>query len=229
MPSAKVGWFEAGSSCKSEGVSRRILAITSLWALLAVLGGCAGEGDESTDSTATASEASATQSELPAKLPGGWTREVNRSAGFTVGLPTGWRAARRGRGNGTVLRSPDDLVAVTVTADRTRGALGLDLGEFANRTLEALGGRSVGTERFDADSTDEPPAVRHPYESAVRSAVGTSRRTGVRERVIVAVLRREGLATFVVVVRENAERDSAYAGPSTVRRLIRSVRDRVPG
>jgi hypothetical protein len=96
------------------------------------LSGC-GERDEP-EPAATPVETSDPVPELPRK----WSRHVNSRAGFAVGLPPGWSA--RDRRRSSLLRSPDRLAAVAISADRTRSGLALPLDEFATRVADALKG-----------------------------------------------------------------------------------------
>lgn len=164
----------------------------------------------------------------PARIPGSWTELINREAGFSIGIPPGWTESPLDGAAGSMLRSPDDLAAITITADRSRGAQELPLREFARRTAEALGSDIIGSERFRDLEIFAPGEFGHRYDARAIRALGTPEGTDVRERVLVVVVRREGLATYVVVVRENDERESELADRDTVKEIIRSLRGRPP-
>lgn len=211
----------------------RPLAIALAVALAAGLLAC-GEKDEpeapgSTVATGPGSGGAegSDSGEEPAELPDGWRREVNAEAGFTIGVPPGWQVRSTDGGQGSILASPDELIVMTVTADRTEGALQLPLNEFATRTAEAFGSEVVGRERFKKLEVTRPAPFRDTYDAVAVRAIGTSKRSGVRERLFVVVLRREGEAAYVVVSRENAEQ-SEPVGRDDVKAIIRSLRGRPP-
>jgi hypothetical protein len=149
--------------------------------------------------------------ELPAK----WSRHVNRRAGFAIGLPPRWSA--RDRRRSSLLRSPDRLAAVTVSADRTEGGLALPLGEFATRVADALRG-------FRRLRTERPRPFRARYDAVAVTGRGDAK-GGVPQRVLVVVERRAGLATYTAVVATNAKR-AAGRHRDEIRRMLRSLRGR---
>lgn len=161
-------------------------------------------------------------------LPGDWRREINEGAGFAIGLPPGWSARPSPAGQGSVLTSPDRLVVLSISADRTSGALGLPLGQFARRTAEALGTEVAGAQRFRRLSVGRPAPFAHRYDAVAVRALGTPGGSEVRERLLVAVIRREGHAVYVAIVRANASQPSQYADRATVKQVLRSLRGRPP-
>ena len=191
--------------------------------LLAGPVGCGSDEEEPASTTSTSTDTSSTISsgeapedpaetaDEPAKLPNGWTEEENQTAGFTYGLPPGWSERPTEGGQGSVLTSPDELIVMTITADRTTGALELPLDEFATRTAEALGSDVVGDNRFeDLFVTKSAPfKVDEGYEAEAVRASGKSSKTGVEELIFVAVVRRPDVASYVVISRENAEEKSS--------------------
>ena len=66
----------------------------------------------------------------------------------------------------------------------------------------------------------------HRYDAVAVEATGTPARSGVHERIVVAVVRREGYATYIVVVRSNAEHSSPFGDEATFEQAIRSLRGR---
>lgn len=208
-------------------------------ALVFALASCGDGGVSSTttaSSTTTTSTTSTTTSiaEEPPKetedplppLAQGWKEVDNFSAGFSIGLPPGWVEHDAEAGQGSILSSPDDLITVSITADRTAGALALPLDEFAQRTAEALGSEVSGPQRFRDLVVGRPAPFDHAYDAVAVRATGTPVATKVPEHVLVVAIRREQLAAYVVVVRENAEKESAFADRDTIKRLVRTLRGR---
>jgi len=217
----------------------RILIVLLAALLMAGAAGC-GSDEESPSTTTSSTDTSSTTSsgevpedpaeipDEPAKLPKGWSEEDNPTAGFTFGLPPGWSARPTEGGQGSVITSPDELIVMTITADRTTGALELPLDEFATRTAEALGSDVVGADRFeDLFVTDPAPfKVDEGYEAEAVRASGTSSKTGVEELVFVVVVRRPDVASYVVISRENAEQKSKVVSRDDVKLIVRSLRGR---
>lgn len=195
--------------------------------------GCGGDGEEETTPSATTSttdtiEVSQSPKDPKAELPEGWETATNRSAGFTIGVPPGWSSRPAADGQGTLLTSPDELVTISVIADRTDGALSLPLDEFAARTAAALGGEVAGDSQFSDLVVGNPAPFNHTYEASAVRATGTPADTGTEESVLVVAIRRQESASFVAVVRQNAEQESSAADKDTVKRVIRSLRARPP-
>lgn len=218
----------------------RLLIPALLAAAALALGACGSGDDDSTvdvGGTTAPAETTGTEAEPvvvetvdePAPLPKGWKELINAEAGFSIGVPPGWKERPTEGGQGTILSSPDGTTVLTVTADRTSGALQLPLDEFAERTAEALGSDIVGSERFKNLTVYGTAPFRHTYEAVGTRAQGTPRKSGVNEKVLVVVLRREDFATYVVVDRET-DRGDADSSPrrDTVKRIIRSIRGRPP-
>ena len=174
-----------------------------------LLGGCDGGGDESP------ARPPETADPLP-NLPRHWTREVNREGGFAIGVPPRWSS--RDRRRDSLLRSPDRLVAVSVSGDGGEGALAVPVEEFAARVAEAL----PKLRRLEAG---RPRPFRTRYEAAAVTATGKAAGAAVPQRLLVVVARREGLATYTVVVARNARR-GGQAHRDQVRRMLRSLRGR---
>lgn len=219
---------------------RRPTALIALALALLVLASCADEEDGGsgrggappaqtfTDGTGDlgSTEPGPEDADPLPGLPAGWGREVNEAAGFAIGVPPEWTAGPSPAGQGTMLTSPDRLALISITADRTAGALELPLGEFAQRTAEALGTEIAGAGRFKALRVERPHPFPHRYDAAAVEATGTPVRSGVHERILVVVIRREGYATYIAVARSNAERSSQFGGEATFERAIRSLRGR---
>ncbi len=155
----------------------------------------------------------------PARLPTGWTRLVNRHAGFSVGIPPGWKA--RGAQGATLVRSGDRLLAVSITADRSSDGQDLRPANYAERLVIALPGyrkRKVG----------RPVSVRGAhYPGASVAASGTFRRTRVRQAMRAVALQRRGRVTYALVFFRTARSPAALYRPA-ITGMIRTFRARAP-
>jgi hypothetical protein len=150
------------------------------------------------------------------KLPRGWKPHVNRRGGFAIGVPRGWSARNRGRDS--LFRSGDRLVAVSVSADRGEGALALPVDEFAERVADAL-------PKLNRLRAQRPRPFQARYEAVAVAAKGKAAGSGLPQRLLVVVQRREGLATYTVLVARNAKR-AGRPHRDEVRRMLRSLRGR---
>ncbi len=182
-------------------------------ACLALLAGCGGDDDGDGDAPEEAtSPPNVEQPEQVGGLQRGWTVERNSAQGFSLGAPPGWRegadclrGGAEAPGGVTIMCSPDKLVTLSVSADRTNEALEVDPAEFAARTLTGL-----------ADSYDElEPGKVKPfkghYDGASVEGTGKAVGTGVNQNVQVVVLRRDGVANFTAVIAANADKPTEPA------------------
>lgn len=181
------------------------------------LAGCDGSEDEAQPQPPPPPPPKETVHQLP-KLPDDWERHINRAGGFAFGVPRGWKVSDRG--HGSLIRSFDRLVAVSIVPDRSDGALDVPVAQYATRAAEALAGfrnrlRVKAQSRFG-----------HRYEGVEVRAVGTAR-GGIDQRVSVIVLRRDELATFTVVIAKN-EREAASPSKKLAERIIGTLRSRPP-
>jgi hypothetical protein len=143
------------------------------------------------------------------KLPQRWKVEKNRKQGFALGVPPGWHAGRKPchvrdvSPEATVVCSPDRLLTLTITADRTDEALELSTHNFAVRVMAGI------SENYQKplDAGKPKPFSAH-YDGAKVSATGRAAK-GVREDVSVIVLRREGLVTISAVIAAHASKATA--------------------
>ena len=191
----------------------RAPAIVLVAASLA-LGACGGDG-EATSTTATADKAVPDQAEKAEKvpdLPQGWTVLSDPVQGFRLGAPPGWKDGRdcllKGASPGevTVLCSPDKLVSLSITADRSADGLTLDPADFAQQTIDQL-----ATEGFRGPlDAGEPKPFDARYRGASVTGKGTAS-SGVRENVTVVAMRRDGVATFAAVIAANADKPTEPA------------------
>ena len=152
------------------------------------------------------------------EFPDDFERWVNRAGGFAFAAPRGWKVDDRGKGS--LVRSFDRLVALSIVPDRSPEAPEVPVDQYADRAAGALAGfrdglRVKGKARYE-----------HRYDGAEVLATGTAR-GGVDQRVSVIVLRRDDLVTFTVVLAKNAEE---AAGPSKrlADRVIETIRSRPP-
>jgi hypothetical protein len=141
-------------------------------------------------------------------------------------VPPGWEHDRLSGDLGTVFTSPDGLVTVSVTADRTSGALELPLDEYARRTAAALGAADAGGTRFEHLEIERPKDFDASYPAVAVAARGTPADSKTPEDVLVVAIRRPRLASFVAVVRANGRAASPYATDATIERMIASISDR---
>jgi hypothetical protein len=192
-------------------LARRTLILGLLAALSLLVGGC-GDDDGSTEPAA--SEASQT---LP-ELPKGWQEHRDRSIGYAIGKPPGWRV--KPSRMAALIRSPDHLVAVTIVANRDDEALEVPLEEFATDALAALPG-------FKTDLEPSPPQALDgtPLDAVWTSAAGTTVGRGIKERATLLVLRREGIVNYTVAIVENAEHGASRKDRQVALRMIRTLRD----
>jgi len=173
--------------------------------------GCGG--DSTTTTTPTAPKEVAQK--LP-KLPPGWEERRDRSVGYAIGVPTGWEV---GGHSDRLFRSPDHLVAVTLTADRKPGTFDVPLDRFATQALGALPGFKLPLE----------PSRPEPFKGTPLKAVETSatgvQAGGLKERATLVVLRRDHIVNYTVAVLENAEHPGSPLDRAVALRMIRTLRD----
>jgi len=191
---------------------QRVLA--GLAALCLLAPAAAGCGDD--DEPAPPERPRETVDRLP-KLPEGWKPYVNRRIGFAIGRAPGWRAETRGAA--TLLRSPDRLVAISISADRTLEAVGFPLDDYVVQAAEAL-------PSFRKLKVGKPRPFRHEYLAQAVGATGV--RDGIRQRLLFVALRRRGVATYPVLVARNDERKSGYYYDEALR-MVRTLRGRPMG
>jgi hypothetical protein len=186
------------------------------WAALAVIvsfvaGGCGGGG-------ATTTEAPAPRETVdkPPLLPRGWNLLVNRSDGFSIGLPPGWRDIARGPGS--LIRSPDHLVAVSLTADRTNEALEAPLDGFAADAIANLPG-------FAQLRSGRPHRLSARYDAVEVRAIGRATASGVKQDLRLVLERRDRLAAYPILIARNAKLDRGAYRPE-IAAMLRSFRGR---
>jgi hypothetical protein len=189
----------------------RALAWLAALCIVVALGACGAD-----DEPAPTERPRETVDKLP-ELPPGWKPYVNRQVGFAIGRPPGWRATHRGAS--TLLRSPDHLVAVSISADRTLEAVEFPLDDYVERAAEAL-------PRFKHLKVGRPRPFRDEYPAQAVGAAGV--KDGVRQRMLFIALRRRGVVTYPLLVARNAERKSGYYYDEALR-IVRTLRGRPLG
>lgn len=166
-------------------------------AAAAFLAACGSDEPDPPGTPPDSSPKPETVDELP-DLPRGWEPHANRAAGFVFGRPPGW--ATHDRGIVTRLTAPDELVVVTITADRTGDAVELDPGEFARQTIVAIEGYERPLE------PSEPRRFEHRYDASEVRSNGVAAGSGVRQEVRAIVIRRADLVVVTAVLAANASR-----------------------
>jgi hypothetical protein len=160
-----------------------------------------------------------TAQELP-NLPRGFEPEISRTNGLVFGRPPGWSVSEEGVA--TQLTAPDQLVVMSLTADRTDEALAGDPATLATRTFSALQG-------YEGElDPSEPRRFKHRYEASEVRGEGVSASTGVPQRLRVIVLERPGATVVTAVIAENA-REKAPAEVDQALDTVRTLRTRPVG
>ena len=160
-----------------------------------------------------------TVDKLP-KLPRGFEATISRVNGLTFGRPPGWSA--KTKGIATLLTAPDGLVVMSLSVDRTGEALAGDPSTAATRTFAALEG-------YEGElDPSEPRPFKHRYSAAEVRGEGVAAATGVRQRLRLVVLKREGAAVVTAVIAENAK-ERAPAEVEQALAALRTVRTRPVG
>lgn len=187
------------------------LKLPAALASVALLAGCGGDGDEEPADDPVEPQ----KAERPQKvhgLPHGWSVERNEAQGFSLGAPPGWRSADDCLKGGaaavptvTILCSPDKLVTLSVSADRTDEAFELKPGEFATRTMTGL------ADSYDGLDPGKAKPFKAHYPGATVEGRGEALGTGVRQDVSVVVLRRDHVANFTAVIAANADKPTQQA------------------
>jgi hypothetical protein len=195
----------------------RARLVTVVLALAVLATGC-GDDDEA-EAPPEVPRRTETADKL-SKLPRGFEEEISRVNGLAFGRPPGWKVAERK--TSSLLRAPDELVAMSLSADRTDEAVGADPRELAVRTFQALEGY-----KGELDPS-EPKRFKHPYEAFEVRGEGVAAATGVAQRLRVIVLKREGMTVVTVVIAENAK-EKAPSEVDQALDVVRTVRTRPVG
>lgn len=196
----------------------RMLAPSVCLAVVAasVAMGCGGGGSHSTTTSQAPKE---TAQKLPA-VPPGWKVHRDRKIGYAIAVPTGWQVSDRARRS--LFRSPDHLVAVTLTADRNPRTFRLPLDKFAAQALGALPGFKVPLE-----PTKPKPFKGTPLQAVSTTATG-AQAGGLKETATLIVLRRDHLVNYTVAVLANAEQAGSALDRAVALRMVQTLRDVPP-
>ena len=151
----------------------------------------------------------------PDAPPAGWRTVKNVAAGFTIAVPESWTAATKRAA--TLIRSKDELVAVTVAADRSQTGEESEPAGYAREVIASLPGFEGAVSVKDAEIAGSP------YETAIAEGSGTVRTSGVAQRIEVAAFHRPGQVTYSAVIFRNA-RARPVPGRATVARMLRTFR-----
>ena len=184
-------------------------------AALALVVGAAGCNDDDGDITPARVE----RADAPVTPPPGWRTVVNRTAGFTVAIPRAWTA--RDTRRGTVIRSDDRLVAISISADRSPAGRELPPGTYARRTMRKIPRFAGIVDRRVA----RLPGSR--YKSAVLTATGTVAPSNLSQRISVVIFHRPELVTYGALVFRNAGVKPGF-NDRTIDRVLRSFRAEPP-
>ena len=166
-----------------------------------------------------APERMAEKADKPVKPPSGWRTVENEAAGFTIAVPRTWPAATK-RG-ATLIRSRDELVAITLAADRSRAGRDTEPAGYARDVIAALPG-------FEGNVTVKDASVAgSPYETAIAEGSGTVKTSGVAQRIEVAVFHRPRQVSYTAVIFRNA-RARPVPERAAVARILRTFRAQPP-
>ena len=175
--------------------------------LAALAAGCGSDDPE------PAQRRAETVDELPA-LP--TVGSLTSTAGRVRDRQAAGVARHSTAGASTLLRSPDRLVAVSISADRTLEAVEFPLDDYVEQAAEAL-------PRFKKLKVGRPRPFRDEYPAQAVGATGV--KDGVRQRLLFIALRRRGVVTYAVLVARNAEKQSGYYYDEGLR-MVRTLRGR---
>ena len=182
---------------------RKLICALAVVALAA--GGCGG--DDSSDGPEESAD-------KPARPDPGWRTVRNAEAGFTISVPRRWSAGvERGA---TLIRSPDELVVITLAADRSQSARDLEPETYARRTLAALPG-------FEGSVDESPPVRPSPYRNARVDGVGSVETSRRPQRLTVVAFTRPGRVTYAAVIFRNPRVDPRFH-ESRLLRILSSFR-----
>jgi hypothetical protein len=191
-------------------LSARRIPVTLAALVLAGAGCGGGNGTTTTRPVETADRA---------ELPRSWSRHTNFDAGVSLGLPPNWRA--KDRGIRTVAQSPDQLLAITVTTDRTDEAIAIEIHDWARRVADAL----PGFEELSGGS--EPRPFEHPYPAvAFDGAEGDV--GGPAKDLLLVALERDGLVKVTALAAWNSAK-TPRGDIRTALRVLRTIRTRPVG
>ena len=184
-------------------------AVPALAATLA-LGACGSSG-------VTTPKTVAESAQQPATPPAGWRTMLNHLHGFSIAVPPGWSVEESG--DAVLIRSPDHLVAVSLSVDRTPQAFSSPPAAFARQAIQALPGY---------DNPLRPGPLRAisgtPLRAIETSSSGVASAGSVRQDIELAVLRRDHLVNYTAVIAANAGSAPA-AERALASRMLTTIRN----
>lgn len=157
----------------------------------------------------------------PAKAPAGWRTVRNRKAGFSVSVPREWKVSTKRAA--TLIQSGDELLALTVQADRGPEGREYAPSRYAMETIGALPGYKRQLEPQPGD-----PVAGSPYPNARANAVGELLKNHQVQRISATVFQRKGRVSYVATAFSNA-RLRARGHGEELERLLASLRAQPPG
>lgn len=175
--------------------------------------GC-GDDDGGIDDTGSAPDEVLRTDKRPA-LPSGWRRVVNARAGYSFGLPPGWKVT--GRPGSNQIRAFDGALAGSVTADRSDQGLTVRPAVYSRQTARSLQGFRDLRIRAPRAVID----VRYPTASV--TATGTLRSNRLHQEIVVFALKPKGGATYSLVLFRAATVPAARYAP-LLEAMVRSFR-----
>jgi len=156
--------------------------------------------------------------QAPPKPPPGWSTEISNNIGYGINIPPDWKVTEHN--DASLIRSPDRLVAVSITSDRTEDALSIPLDSYARGALNAIPGFRGGVE-----AESPKPLSGTPYDAVELDAHGIASSSGVTEQVTLVVMRRDEAVNFVAAIALNSDQPAATAERTTALRMVRTLRD----
>ena len=185
-------------------------------ALLAVLAcaalpACGAEDEDAEPIAPVVDRKPETRQDLP-ELPRGFEPYRSRAHGLAFGRPPGWKATRRGPA--TLLIAPDELVVMSLSADRSDEAVSSDIEGLAVDTFAALEGYRGKLK------PSKPRKFAHRYAGYQVRGDARAKKTGVPQRLRVIVLEREGRTVVTAVMAENSKEKA----PDEVKQAYQALR-----
>lgn len=188
-------------------VTPALLAVLACGALSA----CGAEDEDAEPIAPVVDRKPETRQDLP-ELPRGFEPYRSRAHGLGFGRPPGWKATRRGPA--TLLIAPDELVVMSLSADRSDEAVSSDIEGLAVDTFAALEGYRGKLK------PSTPRKFAHRYAGYQVRGDATAKKTGVPQRLRVIVLEREGRTVVTAVMAENSKEKA----PDEVKQAYQALR-----
>jgi hypothetical protein len=195
------------------------LAPALLFALACLALQACGSEEEDAEPVAPVVDRKKETRQRPPELPRGFERHVSRRNGLEFGRPPGWKVTKRD--SATLLIAPDELVVMSLSADRSDAAVAADTEQLAVDTFAALEGYKGKLK------PSTPRKWGHPYDAYQVRGEAVAKKTDVRQRLRVFVLEREGRTVVTAVIAENSK-EKAPDEVTQAYQALRSLRTRPP-